>query len=399
MSQQNFSRPIWTEINLSNLKHNLEQIRKFLRVAGSRAKIIAVVKTNAYGHGLVEISKKCIEENAVSMLGVTSVEEGIALRNNGITLPVLILGTLFPFENFKEVNEYNLTPTIASIDGLKALEKFSCRQRSYSKGRFGGKTKFHLKIDTGMGRIGISPGNINQFLRELNNCKNVVLEGVFTHFSSANSDTDYTLYQIREFETVLAKIRLLHYATTPYHGSRNDNLVIHACNSAAMLKFPQAHYSCVRPGLCIYGLLPFENANKYIRTLPVLSWKTRIVFIKHLPKGISISYNRTFITKRPTTVATIPVGYGDGYNRKLSNRAKVIVRNNVGATFKVPVIGRVTMDLTMIDVTQVKNVRVGDEVILIGPGICVEDLANWSQTINYEIVCNIHPRVPRIYVQ
>ncbi|MFN3966495.1 MAG: alanine racemase [Endomicrobiia bacterium] len=375
MNKNLFSRPILVEINLKNLQYNIRQIKKVL---SKKTKILAVVKTNAYGHGLIEVTKACLKER-VDFLGVTSVEEGIQLREKNIKLPILILGTLFPFENFKYILRYNLIPTIASISGLESY--------SYYSKKLNKKGVFHLKIDTGMGRIGISPESIDKFLERYLTHKNLLMEGVFTHFSSADSDDEYTLEQINIFDNAIKKIRKIF---------PNSNLIVHACNSSGMLKFQQAHYSMVRSGLCIYGLKPFEDSHKFITTKPVLSWKAKIVFLKKVPEGKSISYGRTFITKKPTLVATIPVGYGDGYNRKLSNRGYVFIKNKIA-----PVIGRVTMDMTMIDVTDIKNVKIGDEVSLIDSEakIYVEDMAKLVGTINYEIVCNIHPRVPRIYAE
>jgi len=375
MDKKFFSRPTWIEINLKHLRHNIRQIKKIL---SPNVKILAVVKTNAYGHGIFEVAKACTQEK-VDYLGVTSVEEGILLREKKIKLPILILGTLFPFENFKYILKYNLTPTISSLAGLSAY--------SYYSKKLNKRGIFHLKVDTGMGRIGINPESIDNFLENLSTHKNLLMEGIFTHFSSADSDEKYTLEQIEIFDNIIKKVK---------KSKSCQNLIFHACNSAGMLKFKQAHYSMVRPGLCIYGLKPFENSNEFIDTKPVLSWKARIVFLKKVLEGKSISYGRTFITKKPTLVATIPVGYGDGYNRKLSNKGYVFVKNKI-----VPIIGRVTMDMTMIDVTDVPDVKVGDEVSLINSevNISVEDIAKILDTINYEIVCNIHPRVLRVYVE
>ena len=375
MNKNIFSRPTWVEINLKHLRHNIRQIKKIL---SPDVKILAVVKTNAYGHGIYEVANVCSKEK-VDFLGVTSVEEGILLREKNIKLPILILGTLFPFENFKYILRYNLTPTISSLAGLP--------EYSYYSKKLNKKGIFHLKVDTGMGRIGIKPESIDDFLEDLSTYRNLSIGGIFTHFSSADSDEKYTLEQIETFDNIIKKVK---------KNKLYQNLIFHTCNSAGMLKFKQAHYSMVRPGLCIYGLKPFENSHKYIDTRPVLSWKTKIVFLKKVPEGKSISYGRTFITKKPTLVATIPVGYGDGYNRKLSNKGYVFVKNKI-----VPIIGRVTMDMTMIDVTDVPDVKVGDEVSLINSevNISVEDMAKIVDTINYEIVCNIHPRVPRIYVE
>jgi alanine racemase len=369
-------RPVWVEIDLGALRRNVRRIKKFLSGKSPHTRILAVVKTDAYGHGLLPISQACAGEK-VDSLGVTSVEEGLELRQSGIKQPILILGTLFPFDSFREVIEYGLTPVVASSAGLTALNEYSRKE--------GKRYPFHLKVDTGMGRIGISPASVPQFLRRAASLDFVKMEGIFTHFSSADNDAGYTRFQFSEFKKVIGEAK-----KTP------DRIIYHCSNSSAMLRFPGFRLSMVRPGLCIYGLKPFRGSDKTLATEPVLSWKARIVFIKKVLPGRFISYGKTYKAMKNTVVATVPVGYGDGYRRSLSNSGEAMIRG-----IRVPVIGMTTMDMTMFDVTTVPGCAVGDVVNLIGGGkngITVEELAGAAGTNNYETVCGIHPRINRIYL-
>lgn len=336
---------------------------------------MAVVKANAYGHSAVHLSKTALKSGA-DLLGVSSIEEGIQLRQNKIKSEILILGSIYPLENIHSIIKYNLTPTVSSFLSLKALEQTAKRLKK--------RIKFHLKVDTGMGRVGISPKEAVRILPQIAKLKNSVLEGIYTHFSVAGTDPKYTKLQLSRFNSVVKLAKKLHL-----------KFAAHAANSSAILKSKESHFDIVRTGLMLYGMYPFYGARKKIDLLPVLAWKTKITFIKRVPKGTSISYSRTYITKKPTIVATLPVGYADGYLRRFSNRAEVLVRGR-----RCKVIGRVTMDMIMVDVTKVPGVSLGDEVVLIGQQgrekIRVEELANIAGTINYEITCGISYRVPRI---
>ncbi|PIZ13624.1 MAG: alanine racemase, partial [Elusimicrobia bacterium CG_4_10_14_0_8_um_filter_37_32] len=354
-------RPTWVEINLCNIEHNIKQIRSKL---SPKTKLLAVVKTNAYGHGLVEVTKTCVK-CGVDYLGVTSIDEGITLRNKGVKLPILILGSIYPFDNFAEVIEHKLTPTIASGQGLLTLNEYAKKKNR--------TVPFHLKVDTGMGRIGISPSGIPEFIQNLKECRRLKLEGVWTHLASADTNPEYTSGQINIFTSIISEIKNAGY----------KNIISHCANSSAMLKYPESYFDMVRTGLCIYGLLPFPGADNLINTKPALQWKTKVIFIKNLPPGKAISYGTTFVTDRKSVIATLPAGYGDGYSRFLSNKGYVFIKGR-----KVPVVGRVTMDMIMIDVTDIPDVRIGDEVTLLGSA---EDMAGLIGTINYEVVCNIHP--------
>jgi alanine racemase len=367
-----FYRPTWTEISTESIKHNLTQIKQFV----SNTPVMAVVKTNAYGHGMNRLAQ-VLYDNGTRFFGVTCVEEGIQLRKLLGTKPgILILGSLYPFDDaLTELIRYNLTPTISSIEGLEKLNQ---------AGKHAGlQPAFHLKIDTGMGRIGISPGSTARFIIKLTDAHNVRLAGVYTHVSSGDSNPEYTKQQLACFAKTIKNLR-------------QNNIIAHAANSSTLLNHKTSWYDMVRPGLCLYGLYPFKNSDKKIHLQPALSWKTRIVFLKHVPKGRYISYGCTYKTGRDTTIATVPVGYGDGYNRLLSNNWYMLVEGK-----KAKITGRVTMDMTMLDVTGIKNVKIGTETVIIGKSvdnqITAEQLAAACDTVCYEIVCNIHTRVPRIY--
>ncbi|MBU0952717.1 MAG: alanine racemase [Elusimicrobia bacterium] len=380
LKNMKFSRPNWVEIDINKIKGNVKEISKLI---GSKTKIIAIIKDNGYGHGAAEIAKSLLKDNSVWGFGVASNEEGITLRENGITKPILLLGEFYPRNYLKESIQFNLTPTIVSFESLEFLSNSSLKASPAKP------VKFHLKIDTGMGRIGILPSDVSRFIDKLKEYKNLKMEGVFTHFASADCNVDYTLEQINEFKRAIKSV----------NDAGIKNVLFHAANSAALIKYPSSHFSLVRPGIALYGLMPFKGVEKFIKLQPALSWKTKIVFIKKVPIGKSISYGCTFTARRNSLIATFPAGYGDGYNRKLSNCGSVIINNH-----KAPVVGRVTMDLTMADVTDVPGAQAGDEVILIGSSenglkITADNIAEKCGTIDYEIVCNINQRVPRIYVK
>jgi alanine racemase len=369
-----FYRPCWVDVELSALAHNFRQLKRRL---APKTRVLAVVKANGYGHGLIPSARAAINSGAV-MLGVSSLEEGVELRHAGIETPVLVLGTLFPFENFRVLFEKKLTPTIASVDAARALSA-QCRRRRQ-------KIAIHLKIDTGFGRIGTSVSNAVRFMEQTATLPGLVIEGVFTHFSSSDVDAAYTRGQAQAFWKVIRSV-----ATRGIRPS-----MVHLANSSAILRFPETHGTLVRPGLALYGAYPYARADKAVQLRPMLTWKTRIIFLKSIPKGFSLSYARTWKASRASRVATLAVGYADGYPRILSNRSDVLIKGR-----RAPVIGRVTMDMMMVDVTGIPACRVGDEAVLIGAQgghrIAAEELAQKAQTNVYEILSRIAPRVPRIY--
>ena len=367
-------RPTWAEVSLSAIEHNFKQVR---RLVGKETNIMIVVKANAYGHGIVEVST-VLERLGVDYLGVATTDEAVRLREHGIKTPILVLGSVLPDE-VKVLVENNVTLTLCSEDLLAAIMKET---------PIGLKAKVHIKIDTGMGRIGIWHEEALQFIKTIAQEKNVIIEGIYTHFSSAGRDDFFTNYQIESFEKLLAKLE----------GFDIRIPLRHSANSIATVDFKRSHLNLVRPGLIIYGMYPKHTFPRLIKLKPVLSLKTRIVYIKETPAGRSISYGRTYVTQKHTRIATLPIGYADGYARNLSNRAEVLIRGR-----RAPVAGRVTMDQTMIDIGHLKGVRIGDEVVLIGKQgrneIRSEKLARLAETIAYEFICGISNRVPRIYKQ
>jgi len=374
-------RPTRAEINLKNIKFNVGSIKK---IVGRSVDILAVVKADAYGHGLKQVAKT-LEQTAVKIFGVATIEEGIELRLAGIKKDILILGSTYPFSNFSEVIKYNLTPTIASISGLEFFNKFANFKNKQSllfADAHNKKLPFHLKIDTGMARLGISPKTFISLVEKIKNLKNIYIDGIYSHLACASENENFTKKQINDFEKLSREIPVRYK---------------HIAASAAIIRYKSSHFNLVRPGLLIYGLKPSEFSNSLIQVRPALSLKTKIVYLKTVPKKTSISYCRTFITDRVSKIATIPVGYADGFLRCNSNNAKVLVHGE-----KASVVGRVCMDMTMVDVTGIKNVVVGDDVIIIGTQgnekISAENIAKRCKTINYEVVTSISKRVPRVYI-
>lgn len=344
---------------------------------GREVKILSVVKANAYGHGAGQIART-LAASGSDAFGVASLEEGIELREGGIRSPILILAGAYPAQ-LDPLLRHRLTPTVCELEGLRWLERLARRR--------GMSLKFHLKVDTGMGRIGLSASEIDSWLSELSELKALKLEGVFSHFSYAEDvGGSYTQNQLKIFRRVLRRLREAGYAPS----------LVHLANSAAVITLPSAHFSMVRPGLMLYGIHPSPKIADKVTLKPVLSWKTRILQLKGLPKGSSVSYGRTFVTKRKSLIAILPAGYADGYHRLLSNRGAVLVRGK-----RAPVVGRVCMDLTMVDVTGIRGVQQGDEVVLLGQQgrekISADEMAVWAETISYEVLTSISARVPRIY--
>jgi alanine racemase len=365
-------RPTWAEVDLAAIEHNYKQVRKLV---GKNTHIMAVVKANAYGHGTVEVSR-VLEAAGVDYLGVATTDEAVRLRDHGIMTPVLVLGSVLPGEVAVAV-EKDITLTLCGDELMDTIRK------SVKNGK---KLKVHIKIDTGMGRVGIWHEDALEYIRKISAEKAVALEGIYTHFSSAGRDDFFTNYQINEFEKLIIAIEKA-WIKIPLK---------HAANSIATVDFKRSHLNLVRPGLVIYGMYPKHTFPKLIKLKPALSLKTRIVFMKETPPGRSISYGRTYITQKHTRIATLPIGYADGYPRKLSNKGEVLIHGQ-----RAKVVGKVTMDQTMVDVGHIKQAKVGDEVVLIGiqgdDEIRAESLARLAESIAYEVVCSISNRVPRIY--
>ncbi|MEI7527525.1 MAG: alanine racemase [Elusimicrobiota bacterium] len=361
-------RPTRAEVRLGAVRKNLQKIQ----AAAGAARVLFVVKANAYGHGAAALSGLAEREDLAWGFGVSSVEEGLALRAAGIKKPVLVLGSLYPFESFVEAINAGLTVTIASLD--------AARQVKEAAARLGKKAVCHIKLETGMGRIGARKPSVLKIYDELSGSGDVSVEGLYTHLSSADTDPGYTGQQLCIFNETAAELEA--------RGARG--LALHAANSSAALNFPVSRLDMVRCGIAAYGL-----AEGFA---PALSLRTRIVFIKNVREGAYVSYDRSFRAGRPMRIATIPAGYGDGYLRRFSNRADILVGG-----LRCRVLGNVTMDMVMADVTAVGDAAVGSEAVLLGrqggEEITARELAGLAETITYEIVTLITARVPRIYVE
>ncbi|MCG2705942.1 MAG: alanine racemase [Candidatus Omnitrophica bacterium] len=363
-------RPTWVEVNLGNLRYNLNQIKRLL---APKTKVLVSVKADAYGHGLIPVAKRLVSQG-VDYLGVASIDEGIRLRQEKINLPILVLGMVLK-KDLGALFKYNLTPTICTEDIALALNKIA--------GSRGKSINIHIKIDTGMGRLGVLCEEAPGFIKKLHCLRFINIQGVFTHLACADINKKFTLYQLRMFRNLISRL-----------SSEGIHIpLVHTANSLGVVNYRMSHFNMIRPGLVIYGLYPQENLG--IRLKPVLSLKTKIVYFKRVPCGFGISYGHTYVTRSKATIVTLPIGYGDGYPRNLSNKAEVLIR---GRRFRIS--GRVCMDQIMVDVKDLA-VKIGDEVVLIGSQgkdkITVEELANLSGTIPYEIVCGLGNRLPRIY--
>lgn len=366
-------RPTKAVISLKAIKNNLRQIREKV---GKDIKILACVKTDAYGHGIERVSKAI--EKKVDYFGIASIDEGALLRKIGVKIPLLILNCILP-EEAKEAARYNLSPTLCSLGVAESLNKEAAKRNK--------KINVHIDIDTGMGRTGIKVQETTGFIKKIKKLKNLTIEGISTHFPSADeTDKNFTKKQIKIFDKLLKDLEAIGI----------DIPLKHTANSAAVIAFPESHFNMVRPGLMLYGYYPSPHFKKTVKLEPAMSLSTRIAILRTVPKGATISYGRTYTTKRPSLLATLPIGYGEGYSRALSNKGKVLVRGKFA-----PVVGRICMDQLVIDVTKVPNVRIGDEVVLIGKqkgkNISVEEIAKLADTIPYEIVCMVGKNVKRKY--
>jgi alanine racemase len=378
---QDISRPTWAEIDLNKLAANFQQIKQ--RVA-STARIMAVVKANAYGHGAVECARRLAAEGA-DWFGVALPEEAVQLRNSGITQPVLCLAGFWPGHAAVCI-QHRLTPVVYRVDMLEALNQAATEANAI--------VDVHVKVDTGMGRLGVRFDQIGEFAGAVERFRNVRIDGLMTHLAAADDAAcrPLTLDQIRRFDDAVNAFRERGYR--PTH--------LHLANSAGVYGHRESWGNMVRPGGVLYGLwrdvLPLSVSDP--RLVPVMSLYSRIIMLKWVPPGETIGYGCTFEASRRSLIATLPIGYHDGYMRGFSNRAHVIVRGVYA-----PVVGRVSMDLTLIDVTDIAGVELNDEVTLLGwdrrtPELKIkaEDLARIAGTLSYEVTCGVSDRVPRVYV-
>jgi alanine racemase len=370
--QRGAERPTQAVVSLKAISDNIVQIRKRI---GDRRELMAVVKADAYGHGAVQVSRAAIRSGA-TCLGVSSPEEGEELRKAGIDMPIMVLGLIQPGEAYKSIG-LKLEQTICSLELAAALDQ-EARKAST-------RVNVHVKVDTGMGRIGILPEDALAFVRRIRRFKNLNLTGIFSHFSSAD-DTD-KIFARRQLEIFNGLIREIDDAGIPIPKK-------HMANSAAILDLPESYLDLVRPGIMLYGLYPSPHVSRSLKLRPAMTLRTKVSYVKSVPAGTPISYGCTFFTRKETRVATLPVGYADGYSRLLSNQGTVFIKGQ-----RAPLIGRVCMDMCLVDVSGIKNVRAGDEVILFGEEISVDEVAHNIGTINYEVVCGVGKRVPRVYVE
>ena len=374
MLNTHLGRPTLCYIDHDSLRWNFRQIRSLV---GSQVKILSMVKANGYGHGAAAVAKTLAAEGS-DAFGVAIVEEAVELRGHGITAPIIVLTGAY-LDQLDLFFEHGLTAVVHDASALPRLDA-AVAQR-------GASLKVHLKIDSGMGRIGFPAAQLDSWLPELKKLKAVTIEAIFSHFSHAESvEGQYTRDQLEIFQKIIN--RLTDEGIAPP--------LIHLANSAATITLPAAYFNMVRPGLMLYGVYPSPQMAVRIPLKPVLSWKTRILQLKKVPSNTSISYGQTFITKRDSLIATLPIGYADGYPRLLSNRGQALIGGK-----RAPVAGRVCMDLTMLDVTDIGKIQQGDEVVLLGTQesetISADEMASWADTISYEILTSIGARIPRIH--
>ena len=377
----------WAEINLDAYAHNIRELR---RVTRPPARLMAVVKANGYGHGSVEVAREALQ-NGAQYLGVARINEAIPLREAGLEVPILIFGYTPP-DLAPALIEYDLTQTVYSVSTASALSEQASRK--------GKKINVHLKVDSGMGRLGfllaatndtpddVAARNSVRTVETISRLSGLTVEGIFTHFATADSaDKSYADLQLDRFMDFLNRLQK----------EGLEPPVRHTANSGALIDMPNSHLDMVRPGIATYGLHPSEEVNKSrVDLWPVMSVKSRVIHLKQVPPGFNISYGITFQTKKQTTIATVPVGYADGFNRLLSSRGHMLVHGQ-----RVPIVGRVCMDLTMLDVGHVSGVALEDEVVVFGEqgdeAVTADEIASHLDTINYEIVSTVTARVPRVY--
>jgi alanine racemase len=366
----------WAEIDLDAIAFN---IRAFKRHVGEKVKLIAVVKANAYGHGAAPVAETALEAGA-EMVAVHRLIEGIELRKAGIKASILILGYTPP-DGAELAAAWQLTPSLMTLEFAQAL--------SARAAALGLKIPVHIKVDSGMSRYGLMPEEVVGFLHSIASLPGIELEGLFTHFATADSaDQSYTRQQLSVFNEVRATTRQAGF----------EFPLVHAANSAAMMKLPEAHLDAVRPGIAIYGLEPSREWSPPFEIRPALALKSLVSRVRLLPPGAGVSYGRTYVTSQPTLAALVPVGYGDGFHRILSNKGSVLIRGR-----RAPILGRICMDQFVVDASGIPEVQQDDEVVLVGQQgearIRAEEVAPLAGTINYEVTTSLLPRVARLYLK
>lgn len=366
-------RPTWVEIDTDAIADNLREVRKTLP---SHTSVMAVVKADAYGHGAVPVAAAAIRAGA-EFLGVALVEEGVALRRAGITRPILYMETLFPWQA-SELVQADLTATVATQGCADLLEEAAARLRR--------RVAVHIKVDTGMGRLGLPPAEIPALVDRVARLPHLEIEGIFTHLACAECDDCMTDRQLDQFARLLDKLEAMGHHIP----------VVHVANSAAVMHVPVAAFNMVRVGALLYGISPSGTSPLEGGFRPALSFHTRVSFVKTVDVGTTVSYGATYKCGRRESIVTLPVGYADGYSRALSSRGQVLIDGR-----RRPIVGRVCMDQMMVAIDEDEYVEVGDEVVLIGRQgdevITAEEIASLTGTISYEVVCGISKRVPRVY--
>lgn len=366
----------WAEVNLDAIASNMKEIRK---ITTATAKIMAVVKADAYGHGFLETAKTLLE-NGADCLAVAVLQEAKQLRSRGIDVPILILGATST-EAVEDILDFDVIPTVFSYEFAKELSYIAEKKDKIAK--------IHIKLDTGMSRVGFIAQNIDSSVDEIlkiSKLPYIEIDGIFSHFSTADeSNRTFTEIQFKRFTAVCTTLE-------------NSGLTIptkHVCNSAATIMYPEMHLDMVRPGIILYGLYPSNEVDKTkIKLIPAMTLKAQLSMVKTVEANSEVSYGKTYITDKITKIATVPIGYADGYPRNLSGRAKMVAQGELA-----DVIGRICMDQCMIDVTNVNTINAGDEVTIFGAHtITADNLASWANTIHYEIVSVIGKRIPRIYI-
>ncbi|MFY9370378.1 MAG: alanine racemase [bacterium] len=369
-------RPTWAEIDLGAIAHNVRVIKDYV---GSNTKVMAVVKADGYGHGAAAVARTSLKAGA-EYLAVATADEAVDLREAGITAPILVLGTSFPGCGEDKLVELDITQAVCTLELAEAIERAAAER--------GKKALVHIKVETGMGRIGVAAEEGADFIARIGKLPHLEIEGLFTHFAAADEeDKGYTWEQYKRFMGLVEDLEARNIKVPPLK---------HVCNSAAILDLPEMHLDMVRPGAILYGFHPGPQVKKVLPLRPALFLKTRIVFLKEVKAGARLSYGLTYTVAGGTKIATLPIGYADGYRRHFSNRSEVLVRGR-----RVPVVGRVCMDQCLIDVGQVPDVAVGDEATLIGrqgdEEITAIELADLIGTLAIDLTCGIGKRVPRIY--
>jgi len=373
ISSNEIVRPTLVEVDLNRLANNFAAIRQHV----APARVMPILKANAYGHGLLRVAQ-LMESLGADYIGVAVLEEGILLRQNGIRIPILVLGGILG-NQVPGFLKYDLTITASSVEKLSQVDEIAAQM--------GTKAKVHLKIDTGMERIGVHYYNANSFLETALKCRSINFEGIYSHFANAElTDLTDACLQLERFQEVLFFYEKHSLPPPPMR---------HMANSPAILQLPEAFFDLVRPGILLYGVYPSAQIAHTVIVQPALSWKSRLVYFKVILPGHPVGYGSTWQTDHMVRAVTAPVGYGDGYFRSMSDKAQVILRGK-----KYPVVGRISMDQIVINI-EWDSAYNDDEVILIGESgtesITCEDLAEWAETIPYEILTNINTRVPRIY--